>query len=135
MRSYLIWASVLLFLISIALPVVTFKDTRPQENNDETWYGWGVLLLGWLGPRVNSYAWFANVFWLVGSLLLARGGRIPLILLSVAAVLALTMFQLPGSIADWNAEGAKKQASSLHCGAYVWLASMLSQWCGAIMSK
>lgn len=134
MRSYLIWASVLLFLLSLALPVVTFKDTRPEENNDETWYGWGVLFLGWLGPRVGNYAWFANVLWLLGSLFLTRGGKIPVVLLGIAALLALNTFSLPGKIADWNSESTRKQASELHYGAYVWIVAMVSQFGAAILS-
>ncbi|BDC48635.1 hypothetical protein F183_A09510 [Bryobacterales bacterium F-183] len=134
MRTFLILASVLLFLLSLALPVVTFKDTRPQENNSETWYGWGVLFLGWFGPRVDNYAWFANLFWLVGSLFLIRPGKVSLVLLSIAMLLALNTFTLPGKVAAWNSEGMRKEASALHYGAYVWLLAMACQFGAAVVS-
>ena len=54
--SKLIYASVLLWLTSLALPAFVSFSSK------ETLFGWNVLLMGWLGPLALNFAWFANIF-------------------------------------------------------------------------
>ena len=88
---------------SLALPVATFGD-----DQGEHWYGWAVLLLGWLGFFLGEFAWIANFTFAAALILLVRG-RPPLVwgmmvgvLTSMLAAHALTwtqIFQTGGGVA------------------------------------
>jgi hypothetical protein len=58
---------------SLALPVATFGD-----GHGELWYGWTMLLFGWLGLFLGQFAWAAN-FLLGTCLILLARGRPPLV--------------------------------------------------------
>ena len=55
-------ASLFLFLIGCVTPAMVFDK--------ETWFGYSVLLGGWMGIFLGQLAWYANLFWAL-SLLLA----------------------------------------------------------------
>jgi hypothetical protein len=72
------WRAVALVLglgwaASLALPVATFGG-----GAGEIWYGWAVLLLGWLGVFLGQFAWVANFLFAAVIILLVRG-RPPLV--------------------------------------------------------
>jgi hypothetical protein len=72
------WRSIALVLglgwaASLALPVATFGDAH-----GELWYGWAVLLLGWLGFFLGQFGWIANLLFAATIILLVRG-RPPLV--------------------------------------------------------
>lgn len=59
--------------VSLALPVGSFGGSE-----GEIWYGWVVLLLGWLGFFLGQFAWIANFLFAAALILLVRG-RPPLV--------------------------------------------------------
>jgi hypothetical protein len=67
------WVLGLGWAASLALPVATFG-----EGSGELWYGWTMLLLGWLGFFLGQFAWLANLLFAAALVLLARG-RPPLV--------------------------------------------------------
>ncbi|HZG46668.1 MAG TPA: hypothetical protein VEZ41_10475 [Allosphingosinicella sp.] len=88
---------------SLALPVATLGD-----GQGELWYGWTVLLLGWLGIFLGQFAWIANFLFAAALLLLVRG-RPPLVwgmmigvltsLLAAHALSWTTIYQTGGGTA------------------------------------
>ena len=88
---------------SLALPAATFGNEQ-----GELWYGWAVLLLGWLGFFLGEFAWAANFLFAAALILLVRG-RPPLVwgmmigvLTSMLAADALTwnqVYQTGGGVA------------------------------------
>lgn len=58
---------------SLALPVASLGP-----GAGETWHGWTVLLLGWLGFFLGQFAWIANALFAVVLIMLVRG-RPPLV--------------------------------------------------------
>jgi hypothetical protein len=101
---------------SLALPVATLGD-----GPGELWYGWAVLLLGWLGFFLGQFAWVANLLFAMALVMLVRG-RPPLVwglmigvLTSMLAAHALSwtsVFREGGSIAPVLAYGT---------GYYLWV--------------
>ena len=63
----------LAWCVSLALPVATFGP-----GADETWAGWAVLMLGWLGFMLGQFAWLAN-FLFIAALILMSLRRPPLV--------------------------------------------------------
>jgi uncharacterized membrane protein len=62
-RSIVTAVIVLIYLVACCCPALTFDnyyagDSAPQST--DTWFGWTVVLLGWLGIVVGSVAWLAN---------------------------------------------------------------------------
>jgi len=57
--SFLSWLALLIWLVSLALPV--FIDDKPQD----TLYGGQILLRGWMGPLVGQFAWYANPLFVI----------------------------------------------------------------------
>lgn len=58
---------------SLAMPVAQLGT-----GDGEMWYGWTVLLLGWLGFFLGQFAWIANFLFAAALILLVRG-RPPLV--------------------------------------------------------
>ncbi len=117
------WRTVSLVLVlgwaaSLALPVATFG-----LEAGETWSGWAVLLLGWLGFFLGQFAWIANLLFAAVIILLVRG-RPPLVwglmmgvLTSLLAVHALnwtSVYQTGGGLAP---------IVSFGLGYYLWIAA------------
>jgi hypothetical protein len=84
--------------------------------------GGEVLALGWLGPLTGTFAWYGNVFWIVGAVLMAMG-RSPHVAVScLGFVLAATCLAGVRLTDDSGTSDA-----TLMFGAYLWLASFLPQ--------
>jgi hypothetical protein len=89
---------------SLALPVATFGEAQ-----GELWYGWTVLVLGWLGFFLGQFAWAANLLFAAALVLLVRG-RPPLVwglmigvltsLLAAHALSWTTIYQTGGGTAS-----------------------------------
>lgn len=117
------------------MPAIAFSKP-PGSGSVDTWSGVTVLLMGWLGIFAGNFAWFANIFWLVGSLLLIPArGRIPALIFCVLALaFSLTALGFPGRIVDADEGGvSKQQIEPLRAGAYVWMAAMAVQAGGAVI--
>lgn len=101
---------------SLALPVATFGD-----GQGELWYGWTVLLLGWLGFFLGQFAWIANFLFAAALVMLVRG-RPPLVwgmmlgvLTSMLAVHSLSWTQV------YQTGGGVAPILSYWSGYYLWV--------------
>jgi len=102
---------------SLALPVATFG-----AGQGETWYGWSVLLLGWVGFFLGQFAWVANLLFATALVLLVRG-RPPLVwglmvgvLTSVLAAHALSWDMV------YQTGGGTAPVLAYWSGYYLWVA-------------
>jgi hypothetical protein len=67
------WTLTAGWVVTLALPVASFGTAE-----GETWFGWAVLLLGWLGFFLGQFAWLANFLFAAAIIMLIRG-RPPLV--------------------------------------------------------
>lgn len=71
MKNLPIFASLFLYVLSLASPIFYFIETYPSDvphNNShvphpEIWDGLTVLAEGWLGCLFNQWGWYANPFY------------------------------------------------------------------------
>ena len=134
MRGRLILLAITLFiyLIACATPALEFNDP-----NDAVYYGFRILIIGWLGALIGQFGWFANLFLLVSIfLLLFRRWIGALISSLLALVIALQTFMLFSQKVPAN-EAATRQLDllSLKVGFYLWLASMICLGIGALILR
>jgi hypothetical protein len=136
--SRLPWLSVVLFVVACFMPVLTFvkEGGGGAAPPVDEWSGMHALALGWLGIFVGNPAWFANLFWLAGSLFFIpnRGRIVALILCLLAVPVAFTAFSIIGQVIPADEGGVNKQrVLQFHAGAYVWLASLICQAAVAVL--
>src|SRR5688572_10303070 len=62
-RFIVLAVSLALFGVACASPTLIFLRNGTTE---ETWAGYMVLFLGWMGPLVGQFAWYANPLLLLG---------------------------------------------------------------------
>jgi hypothetical protein len=106
--------SVVLWLVSLWLPAL--------GDESGSMHGLEVLLIGWMGPITFTFAWYGNLFWLVGAVFMARR-KAPPVFVSLAG-LALSATCL---LNDTVASDAGSGPAMMLVGAYVWLGSFLPQ--------
>jgi hypothetical protein len=131
-RIVVLTISVFIYAISCALPALEFND---PEN--PVYFGFHVLIIGWLGTFIGQFGWFANLFLIVPVfLLLIRrwvGAFVGAMLSLGIALLSLMLFHqnVPA-----NEGGTREiQLQHLRIGFYVWLASMVSLGLGALILR
>ena len=85
--------ALLLWLGSLAAPAITMCPSI-------SWPGWHLLFLGWLGPLILQFGWFANpvMLWAIRRLLFLEPAGIMLSLLGL--FLALSSFSWKGISGD-----------------------------------
>jgi len=105
------------WVASLALPVATFGAAE-----GETWYGWSVLLFGWLGFFLGQFAWIANFLFATALILLVRG-RPPLVWGLMVGVLtsALAAHALSWDVV-YQTGGGTAPVLSYWSGYYLWVA-------------
>ena len=119
----------LAWCVSLALPVATFGP-----GADETWAGWAVLMLGWLGFMLGQFAWLAN-FLFIAALILMSLRRPPLVWSIVigAATSLLALHALSWTWVYRNEGPATAPSAVLGYGAgyYLWIAATVAA--GAVL--
>ena len=129
-RWFVPTASLFLFVLACGLPCL-----EVEREGREIWYGYSVLLRGWMTVLVGQVAWLANPLWLAGmSFFLFRRWTPSLGCALVGLLLASTSLLFYG----WNGAGlpvgVDKGVVAVHqlrIGAYVWLSSLLVLFVGA----
>ncbi len=122
----------LLYLIACATPCL-----EVTQKSDPVWPGLQILAIGWLGVLVGQFAWLANPLWMAGMLFFVfRKWMVTLIFSGPALLFALntlTMFvtELPADEAGINTFHLVR----LRIGFYLWLASLLVLFAGALVMK
>lgn len=110
---------------SLALPVATFG-----AGEGEIWYGWSVLLGGWLGFFFGQFAWLANLLFGIALVLLVRGGP-PLVWGLMMGVLT-TMLAAHALAWDtvYRDGGGSAPVLAYWSGYYLWIAVTLAAGAG-----
>jgi hypothetical protein len=119
--KYAALALVLGWAASLALPVATFGP-----GADETWAGWAVLMLGWLGFLTGQFAWLANFSFVACLFLLIRPrapGTFGLIIGGTTLALALHALSWSWVYRNEGSAAVPTQIAGYHAGYYVWIAS------------
>ena len=108
--------ALVLWISSLILPAVT-------ECSDGRFWpepGWSILLLGWLGPLIGQFGWFANLtmLWVTFRLIFQYpAGFLPGVL---GFALALTSFFWTGT--PGTGDGPTGTICQHNSGFYVWMA-------------
>ena len=106
---------------SLAMPVATLG---PGEG--ETWAGWAVLMLGWLGLMTGQVSWLANFGFLACLFMLIRPkppGVAGLIVGGPTLALALHGLGWSWVYRNQGSAAVPTQIAGYHAGYYVWMAS------------
>lgn len=119
-------ASIALFLLSLALPAIHEVQVGVVNR------GLVILATGWLGFMFLQMGWFANVFWLLGLIFLARRRwKVATILGALAVLVAADSFVLYES--GFPSDSGASLAVTLMYGFWVWWASLWVLAVGALL--
>jgi hypothetical protein len=108
-----------IYAISLALPAVYQHGFGAPTSGLSGAVLPGYAMVGTLPMAMLGYAWWANPLWLVGLVLLARGGTKGPTFFGLAATLLAGLVLVFGAFPPDPFE-----FSHFHVGYYVWLASM-----------
>lgn len=131
-RFVILAISLVLFGLACASPTLIFLR---NGTSDETWAGYMVLFLGWMGPFIGQFAWYANPLLFLGMITfifrkwLATLVFIVLTLLMAANTFLLFFQEVPADEAGVN----MLTLQNLHIGFYLWTASILTIGIGALI--
>jgi len=121
----LLLASMLLLAIACCLPTLTLLGSK---GDTPKWPGFAVMGLGWMAAIYGQFAWFANVFWVLGGVLtLWNKSRWAKIMTALSVLLAANCVTLRSLRIPEDESGSAARASiqSLGPGFYFWIASLL----------
>lgn len=131
-RVVVLTITLIIFAISCALPALEFNDP-----DDAVYYGFRILIVGWLGALIGQFGWFANIFLLVPIFLLLFRRWVAaffgaLVTLAIA-LHSLMLFHQEVPADEANTRHIELQ--HLRIGFYVWLASMVCLGFGALILR
>ncbi len=107
-------ASVVVYLSSLPLPALMFKNHEPV-------LGFDVLFLGWMGIFNYDFQWIANVLFSIAVVMLLRNRAVSALRWSTAAIaLGLTSYLVDQW---WFTEASGTPIEELGPAFYVWIAS------------
>ena len=114
----LVLVALVLWLISLALPFFVSPEDADLRN---VTLGYHVLLLGWLGPLLLIFSWYANPLFLFACLKLLLTKRSAGFTAGLAVVLAVSFLFYPG-IPHYP---STEQVIGYGWGAYIWYSAIL----------
>lgn len=121
-------SSLFLYLIACAAPAMVLEK--------ETWRGYQVLIMGWMGFFLGQLAWFANPFWFL-SLLLAffRRWILTFIVSGIAMLIAFDAFSFVGKTIPLDEANVNTTIFLRYdLGFYFWLAALIAMPAGALVA-
>ena len=123
-----IGVSLFLYIIACATPAMVLEK--------ETWRGYEVLWMGWMGFFLGQFAWFANLFWFLGLLLaFFRRWILTFILSGLALLISLDAFSFVGTRIPLDEANVNTTLFLRYdIGFYFWLASLAAVVLGAAMA-
>lgn len=128
-------ACLALFLVACVAPCLEFLNTNTSSM--DVMQGFQILLMGWMGVFVGQLAWFANLLFALGLLLLSLRRRTGAVICgTMAVVVASDTFvlfsqQLPANEGDVG----KLILQHLRAGFYVWAAALVLLPLGALVLR
>ena len=133
-RTQIAVVSIVLFLISLAMPAlrkVGVADPRPTDPANIE-HGILLLALGWTGIFAGFVSWFANPLYLIGmTLYLRRSRKPPRALFTIALFFALSILLRVGVSFQSDTSGGGYSVIVLLAGFWVWTASLAVAALGA----
>ena len=131
-RFIVLAVSLVLFGLACASPTLIFLR---NGTTDEPWAGYMVLFLGWLGPFIGQFAWYANPVLFVSMItFLVRQWMATLVLIALTLLMAANTFLLFFQEVPADEAGVNMLTlQNLHIGFYLWIASILTIGIGAIV--
>jgi hypothetical protein len=131
-RFLVLAITMVIYLIACSTPALEFNDA-----DDPIYFGFRIVVIGWLGAFIGQFAWFANLFLLVSIFLLLFRWWISTFVSSVLALLmALQTFLLFSQKVPANEAATRYiELQSLKIGFYFWLASLLCIGIGALILR
>ncbi len=116
-----LWFSLGLFGFALVTPALFFEAR-------DSMLGFVALLIGWLGLFVGQFAWFANLFWGLGLVLLLLGRpKGAIVVIACGVLIALHTFALIGEELPGDEGGVTRMiVSGAGPGTYLWLSSFLT---------
>jgi len=121
------YASVALYLLSLPLPAIHEVGLGVGPTR-----GLGILATGYFGFLFMQLGWLANVFWVLGVILLARQQwKTATILAALAVVVAADSFVLYAT--GFPSDSGHNYAVTLMYGFWVWWASLWVLAAGAFL--
>lgn len=132
-QAVLICGSILFFLACV-FPALEF---RRNENGIETWPGFQILIIGWMGMLIGQFAWFANPFLLGAALsLFLKRRRACVICAGLALLISLHTFALFGTTVPADEGGVGKLfLQRVREGTWLWLASIVVMLVGGCLAR
>jgi hypothetical protein len=127
------WGSLVVILVSLVLYAAACV-TPAMVFDKETYYGYQVLLMGWMGLFLGQIGWYANLLWLL-SLLLAffRRWLLTLIMTVLTVLVASDAFSFVGAKVPLDEGNVNSMIFNYyHVGFYLWLASLAAVGLGAV---
>ena len=131
-RRRIVMLSVSLYLISLSLPAF---QTNYHHGD---WYGFSVLLQGWLGMFAHNYAWFGNIFLLISNIMYlcvkSNAFKITAFCISIAALLiALSCYFYRNILVlPFHSADTPEYIRTFKIGYYFWLASFFVSTAGQL---
>ena len=126
-------SSLFLFLAACALPCLEYENFAGER---QLWFGYAILLEGWLAILVGQVAWLANPFWLAGMLLFVfRRWNLAMVSTLCGILLAGSALILFRQNVVLDIDGGIIPQSRPLVGVYVWLLSQLVLFTGAVMMR
>lgn len=120
-RRLVSWVLAGCWAVSLFLPVAVTAGDFGQGTP-----GWVVLLLGWLGPVMYQFGWYANPLLPLVLILAAKSRRGWVQKFSIIVALAMALLSLDALF--WNVipgEFTNSRMAYFHIGFYLWLVSTL----------
>ncbi|GEM_PF-2833759 len=119
---YLTIAALVIFLASLPFNCIASYTSK------HSMYGFSILLLGWLGPLVGTFAWYANLFFCYSTIRLLKGKTV-VISPIIAVLLSLDTFRYTEILL--NEGGATVPVYGYGWGAILWFLSLGVIWLAA----
>ena len=131
-RLLVLGLTFVLYLIACSTPALYLTG-----GDKERWFGFEVLVFGWLGALIGQFAWFANLLLLLAiALLLFRRWIATLVCSLLATSLALHTIVIFSQDIPLDEGGVRHaEVIGLGVGFYIWLLSLLSIGAGAILLR
>jgi len=145
--NFIVLLGCLVYLASLVLPVFYTEEVISRREglvrDGHTWYGWQVLVFGWLAIISSKYwsmAWFANQFFVLGVVAYRMQSRWSVPVLIAGIFIARTAFSFHGMFSD--KEPPATEVIGFGLGLYSWiaafyivLAGIVWEWVVSLMSS
>lgn len=132
-KWYIPAASLFLYLAACTLPCLEFRN-----GTIEVYYGYSILLQGWMAVLVGQVAWLANPAWLASmGFFIFRRWTLSLAFAALSLIFAAGSFLInrKSIVVLPDTPGRNLELSSLRIGFYVWLTSLVIIGAGAFYEK